>query len=233
VRGFFPQPPLTHHRARQHRAAPLPQPKSDSSDFGQSLKAPELGQARVRVGEGTIMRTALVVLFTCQTAYLVPAAQFLRPGFCILASPSPDRGVAERRETFGCSGTRWACAHASKTRVNTLMTPHARRLARRLASHDAGRSPLGAPPWRFWAPGPRFSHRHPPPLTLRRTLSKPAIALRRRAFAPDRSQRAPRTQVIVPGRRGPELQGASGYEPPPQDATPRSAFRIVSGDAPR
>jgi hypothetical protein len=26
--------------------------------------------------------------------------------------------------------------------------------------HDAGRSPLGAPPWRFWAPGPRFSHRH-------------------------------------------------------------------------
>ena len=22
--------------------------------------------------------------------------------------------------------------------------------------HDAGRSPLGAPPWRFWASGPRF-----------------------------------------------------------------------------
>jgi len=40
-------------------------------------------------------------------------------------------------------------ADASKTRVNALMTPHARRLARRLASHDAGRSPLGAPPWRF------------------------------------------------------------------------------------
>src|SRR5262249_29835319 len=40
------------------------------------------------------------------------------------------------------------------------ITRHARRLARRLASHDAGRSPLGAPPWRFWAPGPRFSHRH-------------------------------------------------------------------------
>ena len=40
------------------------------------------------------------------------------------------------------------------------ITRHARRLARRLASHDAGRSPLGAPPWRFWAAGPRFSHRH-------------------------------------------------------------------------
>src|SRR5262249_27485530 len=50
-------------------------------------------------------------LFTCQTAHLVPAAQFLHPGFCILAAPSPDRGVAERRETFGCNGTRWACAH--------------------------------------------------------------------------------------------------------------------------
>jgi hypothetical protein len=65
-------------------------------------------------------------------------------------------------------------------------------LARRLASHDAGRSPLGAPPRRFWASGPRFrllrrppsyNGGHPPPLTLRRTLSKPAIALRRRAFA--------------------------------------------------
>jgi len=22
--------------------------------------------------------------------------------------------------------------------------------------YDAGRSPLGAPPWRFWASGPRF-----------------------------------------------------------------------------
>jgi hypothetical protein len=35
--------------------------------------------------------------------------------------------------------------------VGVHITRHARRLARRLASHDAGRSPLGAPPWRFWA----------------------------------------------------------------------------------
>jgi hypothetical protein len=103
--------------------------------------------------------------------------------------------------------------------VGRIMTRYARRLARRLASHDAGRSPLGAPPRRFWASGPRFSHRHPPLLTLRR--------------ASDRAQRAPRSQVVVPGGRGPGPPGASGYEPPPQDATPRSAFRIVSGDAPR
>jgi len=92
------------------------------------------------------------------------------------------------------------------------ITRHARRLARRLASHDAGRSPLGAPPWRFWAPG---------------------AALLSPAFAPDRLQRAPRTQVVVPGGRGPEPPGTSGYKPPPQDATPRSAFRIVSRTRPQ
>jgi hypothetical protein len=38
-------------------------------------------------------------------------------------------------------------------------------------------------------------------------------------------------QVIVPGGRGPEPPGAHGYEPPPQDATPRSASRTVSRNA--
>ena len=40
-----------------------------------------------------------------------------------------------------------------------------------------------------------------------------------------------------PGRSartaGPKPPETGGYEPPPQDATPRSAFRIVSGDAPQ
>jgi hypothetical protein len=64
-------------------------------------------------------------------------------------------------------------------------------LARRLASHDAGRSPLGAPPWRFWARGRAFSHRH----RLRLRFGR----------HPGRSQRAPRTQVVVPGGRLPCL----------------------------
>src|SRR5262249_29142922 len=85
-------------------------------------------------------------------------------------------------------------------------------IARRLASHDAGRSPLGAPPWRFWAPG---------------------AALASPAFAPDQLQRAPRTQVVVPGGRGPEPPGANGYKPPPRDATPRFEFRIVSRTRPQ
>jgi hypothetical protein len=98
---------------------------------------------------------------------------FLRPGCLPLCFAHPHRGRAERRETFGClRDTRWARSIASKTRVNALMTQRARRLARRLASHDAGRSPLGAPPWRFWASGPRFSHRHPPSLALRRASAR-------------------------------------------------------------
>jgi hypothetical protein len=59
-------------------------------------------------------------------------------------------------------------------------------LARRLASHDAGRSPLGAPPWRFWASG---------------------AALPSPALPPDQLQRAPRSQVVVPGGRLPCLPG--------------------------
>ncbi len=79
---------------------------------------------------------------------------FLRPGFASLLHSPRTEGWAERRETFGCvRSTRWACHSASKTRVNALTTRHARRLARRLASHNAGRSPLGAPPWRFFTRG--------------------------------------------------------------------------------
>ncbi len=79
-------------------------------------------------------------------------------------------------------------------------------LARRLASPNAGRSPLGAPPWRFFTRG-------------RASVS---------GIASGSVQRAPRSQVVVPGGRGPGPPGASSCEPPPQDATPRSAFRIVS-----
>src|SRR5262249_19223396 len=90
-----------------------------------------------------------LTISSTHTHFLVPAAHFCARGFAPLLHSPRIEGWAERRETFGCSGTRWACHLASKTRVNALMTRH----ARRLASHGAGRSPLGAPPWRFWAPG--------------------------------------------------------------------------------
>ncbi len=86
--------------------------------------------------------------------------------------------------------------------------------------HDAGRSPLGAPPWRFWAPGAALPSPSAPAVLQRR-----AVALRIRAASSSHPGRSA-------WRAGSLPPGASGYEPPPRDATPRSAFRIVSGDAP-
>src|SRR5262249_7839571 len=79
---------------------------------------------------------------------------FLHPGFATSLHSPRTEGWAERRETFGCSAEHPWGVH---------ITRHARRLARRLASHNAGRSPLGAPPWRFWASGPRFRLLRRPP----------------------------------------------------------------------
>jgi hypothetical protein len=80
------------------------------------------------------------------------------------------------------------------------------RLLRR-GARPAGRARLfGAPPWRFSVGG-------------RASIS---------GISSGFVQRAPRSQVVVPGGRGPEPPGADGYEPRPQDATPRPAFRIVS-----
>src|SRR5262249_36027932 len=126
------------------------------------------------------------------------------PGVCIVASLTRKEGWAERRETFGCvRGTRGAYHDAIR-----------QALARRLASHDAGRSPLGAPPRRFWASGPRFRLLRRPPSYNGGHLPSGSV------------QRAPRSQVVVPGGRGPGPPEANGYKPPPQDATPRSAFRM-------
>src|SRR5215467_1544570 len=82
-----------------------------------------------------------------QTAHLVLATRW-RPGLALLLHQPPSEGGRSAESRSGARrNTREACHLASKTRVNALMTRHARRLARRLASHDAGRSPLGAPPW--------------------------------------------------------------------------------------
>jgi hypothetical protein len=132
---------------------------------------------------------------------------------------APIEGWAERRETFGCSGTRWACTHASKTRVNALT--HASKTRVNALTH-APQTRVNA----LMTRDARLSALHRGGCGLRAALLSPA-------FAPDRSQRAPRIQVVMPGRRGPEPPGASGYEPPPQDATPRSAFRIVSRTRPQ
>ena len=78
-------------------------------------------------------------------------------GVCNFASPTPNEGWAERRETFRCSAEHpWGTPSCVKDARERAYDAAYQALARRLASHDAGRSPLGAPPWRFWASGPRF-----------------------------------------------------------------------------
>jgi hypothetical protein len=113
---------------------------------------------------------------------------FPRPHVCVRALPlcftHPVRVGGAPRDVRVFSGTP----------VGVHVTRHARRLARRLASHDAGRSPLGAPPWRFWASGAALS-------------SRIARLSFRFSEHPDRLQRAPRSQVVVPGGRGPYLPG--------------------------
>jgi hypothetical protein len=85
------------------------------------------------------MRTSIVAaLFTISNSprLLVPAPAFLRPGFASLLHSPPLRGrrSAERR---------------SGARRNT-----------RGRARNAGRTPPGAPPWRFWALRvPRFPPR--------------------------------------------------------------------------
>ena len=93
---------------------------------------------------------AVIPISRCQTAHLVPAARFCARALH-LHFTHPERGVGGAPRNVRVLGG---------TPVGRIMTRYARRLARRLASHNAGRSPLGAPPWRFWASGPRFSHRH-------------------------------------------------------------------------
>src|SRR5262249_7562473 len=136
---------------------------------------------------------------------------FSAPGVCNFASLTPNRGVG---------GAPRNVRVRAKHPLGLHITRQVRRLARRLASHDAGRSPLGAPPWRFWASGPRFRLLRRPPSYNGGQL--PCGPL----------QRAPPSQVLVPGGgpggRLPGPPGANGYERPPQDATPYSAFRIVS-----
>ena len=63
---------------------------------------------------------------------------------------------------------------------------------------------------------------------LHRGDFRPGAALPSPALPPDPCSDAPRSQVVVAWRAVSRTSRARGYEPRPQDATPRSAFRIVS-----
>jgi hypothetical protein len=145
----------------------------------------------------------------CQTAHLVPAAHFCVRGLQLLLHSPRTRGARSAENV-----------RVQRHPLGLHITRQARRLARRLASHDAGRSPLGAPPWRFWASGPRFRLlRRPPPYNGGQLPSGSV-------------QRAPRSQVVVPSGRLPGPPGASGYKPPAAGRHSPLRLQDVSGRRP-
>jgi hypothetical protein len=100
-----------------------------------------------------------VRFFTCQTAVFVPAAR-LRPGD-ELESPPPRGGRSADRRTDAALRIRSARHNAAD-----------QALARRLASRNAGRSPLGAPPWRFLGSGSALPSAALPPQRVQRGSSR-------------------------------------------------------------
>src|SRR5215467_5259301 len=80
--------------------------------------------------------------------FLVPAARVLP-----LCFAHPHRGGGAPRDVRVFARHPWGTPYRVKDARERAYDAACQALARRLASHDAGRSPLGAPPWRFWAPG--------------------------------------------------------------------------------
>jgi hypothetical protein len=163
---------------------------------------------------------SVIPVSRCQTATLVPAARLGARGFAtLLHSPESRGGRSAEKRSGAALSTRWACHLASKTRVNALMTRQARRLrgalrpiARQDArerAYDAGRSPLGAPPWRFWAPGAALPSPWAPAVLQRRAG---ALRIRRASSshpgrsawrAGSRASRGERLRAAAAGRHSP------------------------------
>jgi hypothetical protein len=174
-----------------------------------------------RIRDTSLGRVRSLIHFSNSPDLLVPAARFCaRVLHRCFANPNRGVGGAPRnvRVLSGTPVGRIMCVKDARERAYDAIR---QALARRLASHDAGRSPLGAPPWRFWAPGAALPSPSAPAVLQRR-----AGALRIRAA----SSSHPGRSAWRAGSLPPE---ANGYEPPPQDATPRSAFRIVSRTRPQ
>jgi hypothetical protein len=85
--------------------------------------------------------------------FFVPAAQFCARGFAtLLRSPQSRGGRSAEKRSGACEAP---VGHAVTRQDARERADDAacQALARRLASPDAGRSPLGAPPWRFFTRG--------------------------------------------------------------------------------
>ena len=137
----------------------------------------------------------------------------------LLHSPRIE-GWAERRETFGCSAEHPFGLHMTRQarRLRGALRPIARQDARERA-YDAGRSPLGAPPWRFWAPGAALPSPSAPAALQRR-----AVALRIRAASSSHPGRSA-WRAGSRASRGERLRAACRRTPlpaPPSGSSPET-----------
>ena len=152
---------------------------------------------------------------------LVPAAHFCARGLQLRFTHPESRGGRSAEKRSGAAAPVGRALGASQDARERAYDAAGQALARRLASHDAGRSPLGAPPWRFWASGPRFRLLGRPPSYNGRQLPSGSV------------QRAPRSQVVVPGGRGPGPPGANGYKSPAAGRHASLRLQDVSGRRPQ
>src|SRR5262249_57666882 len=105
----------------------------------------------------------------------------------LLASLTRMRGGPSTERRTGCF-----CRHP----VGVLSGAR-QALVRRLASLVRGRTPLGAPPWRFWAPVPRFLLRHL--LRIRpASSSQPGPSACRAGSLASRGKRLPPAHLATP-----------------------------------
>ena len=185
-----PGPSATKSRSAIPLVSPLSGPAELLAALGPGHERAKSRRAKRTVGRRHHSR--------CQTAQ---CSSFPRrvaaPGFSLfLSRPPPTRGgrSADRRTISVVAFARrdWSAR------------------VRRGASHDAGRSPLGAPPWRFSAGG-------------RASIS---------GIASGSVQRAPRSQVVMPGGRCPGPPEPAVTSRGRRTPLPAPPFRIVSGRRP-
>ena len=86
----------------------------------------------------SVGRVRSLIHFSNSPDLLVPAAHVCVRGLQLLLRQPESRGGRSAERRSGAAAPVWRAHNAAR-----------QALARRLASHDAGRSPLGAPPWRF------------------------------------------------------------------------------------
>ena len=132
-----------------------------------------------------------------QRSLLRSRGAIARPGWSLSLRVHPKRGV----------GGAPTGALVLLSRVRGATYPHPAGCG---ASHDAGRSPLGAPPWRFSAGG-------------RASIS---------GIASGSVQRAPRSQVVMPGGRCPGPPEPAVTSRGRRTPLPAPSFRTVSGRRP-